>query len=800
VTGPPLRGEQRTVTWSSLCRPLTAARALGSLITGTLLMVGGIAEPVTAELRAGPVASSSVFRLMRIGIVLAIASVGLTGVVVAATPQITRIARSHEEVPLPVPDLAAQARRSIVYDNTGKNITDIFKVENREPFSLDSVPKPVVDAVLAVEDADFWRHDGVNGRSVMRALLANVASGSVEQGGSTITQQVVKNLIMNSPTDRSVKTKLVEAVIARRLEKKMGKKYVLEQYLNTVYFGNNAYGLQSAAEVYFGKNVDQLTMVEGAFLGGMIRNPADYDPFVRPERARYRLRQALDRVAAEGEITPADAEAQAAAFVLPTAPQKPPQLAVARSYFTDAVKDYLLNNSEILGKTYQDRYNALFRGGLRIYTTQDLLLEQVAENARKEILPENATGIDAALVSVNTRTGAIVAMRGGPGFGVNQVNLTERGRQTGSAFKFVILTAALAAGAQPNDLINGQAPCVLPNPGDPKHPFEIGSNDERVASRGVAPLTVMTWSSINCAFGRLAQIIGLNRVVDFAHKLGMKGKLNPYPSLATGNNEVTPLDMASAYQTIANQGVHIDPYMIEKIVGPDGHVVYQHEAQPVQVISPAVALTALSVMKGVLTNGTGRNGRLANDRPAAGKTGTQAFNTNAWFVGATPAYTAAVWVGDPKGQTRMRGIPEFVNDRRFGGVNPVHGGDYPVRIWKYYMDVAHWAQPNEDWPAPPPLSRGARRLFLPGEECVFRASAAPPPAAPIDPTQPAPPPAAPTYGIDRKATGSPVPGDVTDIAWPLPSAPAGAAVFNCKSGPPPPTPAPAPAPVPAPPP
>ena len=428
------------------------------------------------------------------------------------------------------------------------------------------MPEPVVDAVFAVEDADFWKHNGVNGRSIMRALLANVGAGSVAQGGSTITQQVVKNLIMNPAADRTVKTKVVEAVLARRLEKKMGKTYVLEQYLNAVYFGNNAYGLQSAAEVYFGKSVEQLTMVEGAFLGGLIRNPTDYDPFVRPERARYRFRQALDRLVAVHRITPAEAEADNAQFVLPTAPQRPPQLTVARSYFTEAVKDYLLNGSTILGTTYQERYNKLFRGGLRIYTTEDLDIEQFARDAHDQILPQNPEGFDAALVSLNTKTGAIVAMRGGPDFAQSQVNLTLRARQTGSAFKFVILTAALAAGAQPNDLINGQAPCMLPNPGDPKHPFEIGSNDEKVASRGVAPLTVQTWSSINCAFGRLAQAVGLNRVVDFAHKLGIKGPLNNYPSLATGNNEISPLDMASAFQTIANQGVHLDPYYVEKIV------------------------------------------------------------------------------------------------------------------------------------------------------------------------------------------------------------------------------------------
>ncbi len=551
----------------------------------------------------GPIASRLVFRLVRFLAVLAAASIGVTGVVVAAAPQVNRILNAHEEVPLTLPEIVAQPSRSFVYDSTGLNVTDIFKVENREPFKLDRVPEPVTAAILAVEDADFWKHDGVSGRSILRALMANVGSGSVEQGGSTITQQVVKNLIMSPTTERTIQTKVIEAVVARRLEKKMGKPYVLEQYLNAVYFGNNAYGLQSAAEVYFGKNVEQLTMVEGAFLGGMIRNPTDYDPFVRPERARYRLRQALDRLVAVERLDAAEAELQASGFVLPQAPQRLPQLAVARSYFTEEVKDYLLNDSTILGATYQERYNKLFRGGLRIYTTEDLYLEAFARDARNQVMPQTSIGIDAAVVSLNTKTGGVVAMRGGPDFAQSQVNLTKRGRQTGSAFKFVILTAALAAGAEPQDVINGQAPCSLPNPGDPEHPFEIGSNDERVASRGVAQLTVQTWSSINCAFGRLAQAVGLNRVVDFAHKLGIKGTLNNYPSLATGNNEVSPLDMASAFQTVANQGVHLEPYYVEKILAADGSVIYQHQPQPVQVISPDVANNAIDIMRGVLDEG-----------------------------------------------------------------------------------------------------------------------------------------------------------------------------------------------------
>ena len=310
-----------------------------------------------------------------------------------------------------------------------------------------------------------------------------------------------------------------------------------------------------------------------------------------------------------------------------------------------------------------------------------------------------------------------------------------------------------------------------------------------MASRGVAQLTVQTWSSINCAFGRLAQAVGLNRVVDFAHKLGIKGTLNNYPSLATGNNEVSPLDMASAFQTVANQGVHLEPYYVEKILAADGSVIYQHQAQPVQVISPDVANNAIDIMRGVLTRGTGRKGRLNGDRPAAGKTGTQAFNTNAWFVGATPQFTTAVWVGDPKAQTRMRGIPEFSAN----GVNPVHGGDYPVEIWKYFMDATHAFLPPEDWPVPAPDPRGPPDLHPRGGVRLPRprrhrwwwtrrrlSIRPPPPAAP-----------AVSYSVDMKATGAPIPPDLLDMAWPLSSVPAGTPVFNCRRGPPRPAPPPA---------
>jgi penicillin-binding protein 1A len=713
--------------------------------------------------------------LLRLAAIFVVGAIGATAVIAAAAPQIAKIATSHEEVPLPVADLATEPRRSIMYNALGLPI-DVLKVEDREPFPLAQVPPDIVSAVLAVEDADFWNHHGANGRSVLRALRANVSAGTTEQGGSTITQQVVKNLIF--PTlPRDVQTKALEAVTAVRLEKKIGKEAVLERYLNTVFLGNNAYGMQAGAERYFGKNVDQLTLVEGAFLAGLIRNPTDYDPFVRPERSQFRFRQVLDRLVAVGRLTSVQADEVAKTFVVPSSPRATPELAVSRSYFSDAVKEYLLNESTILGETRTERFNALFRGGLRIYTTLNPFLQAYAENATT-IVPQNAQGFQAALLALDTKTGAVLAMRGGPGFSQSQVNLTTQAkRQTGSAVKFFILAAALSAGAQPNDVIDGHSPCTLPNPGNPADPFRITD----AVSRGVISLERQTWASINCAFARLAQIVGLNRVVDTMYKMGVTTDLLAIPSLATGNNEMTVRDMATGFQTIANQGVHQEPFYVERIEGPDGSLIYQHESTGTPIFYPQTANTTMDVLKGVLREGTGRRGPLEGGRPAAGKTGTQFRNTNAWFVGATPQITAAVWMGDPKGQTPMNNIPEFEFNR-------IQGGTYPVLVWKAFMDAAHQNLPFEDWPPPPENQRPPRRLFLPGDECVFRTQvvAAPPPSV-VDPLAP---PAVPAIeyrsSIDLEATGNTIPVDVVDPAYPLPSASIGTSVFNCRGGPPPP--------------
>lgn len=637
---------------------------------------------------------------------------------VAIAPRVWGLVNAHDEKAVELPTFTGIAQRSILFDRGGRQV-GAFQVENSQPITIDQVPQDVVAAVLAVEDANFFGHKGVNLRALVRAMLSNFESGSARQGASTITQQVVKNEYL-AGLERDGRYKILQARYAVLLERSVGKRQILERYLNTVFLGNNAYGLQAAAEVYFGTDVEKLTIEQGAFLAGMIQAPSSYDPIRHPERARQRFAIALRRVAAEQLMTPERAEEVAQTWPLPEVLQSVPQRAVNRTYFSETVKDYLLNKSDILGTTYQERFNALFRGGLRIYTTLDSDAQSAAEAAVRSELPANKAGFQGALLSLDTATGGVRAMVGGPGFqpGREEVNMTLRRRQTGSSIKIFVLAAALQAGVEPTDLVDGALPCTLPNPGNEDEPFEI----EQGVSRPLGSVAEMTWYSINCAYSRLAQIVGLNRVVDTTYRMSQSMflsrdsyKIQPYASYATGANEMSPLDMASGAQTIANGGVHMQPFFVERIEGPTG-VVYEHNDPGQTVFAKEVADKAVDILKGVMVSGTARRSALANDRPSAGKTGTQDDNTNAWFVGMTPQLTTAVWVGDPKAYTPMVDVPEFVAKK----VPRVQGGTFPAAIWKAYSDRALAGEPSLDWDAPPPVGRASMRLYLPGVDCVAK--------------------------------------------------------------------------------
>ena len=689
--------------------------------------------------------------IQRLLIVMLAGALSITALVTGMAPQVWGALNAHKQIPVQLPGFAGLSQRSVVFDVAGEQI-GVFQKENTQKTPVDSVPVDVIASILAVEDAVFYSHKGVNLRAVVRATLANT-QGSTRQGASTITQQVVKNDFL-AGLDRDGRYKVLQSRYAVMLEKQVEKKVILERYLNTVFFGNNAYGLQAAAEVYFGSPVSALTVTQGAFLAGMIQAPSSYDPIRRPDASRTRYKIVLGRLVDVELISKDIATATCAGWEKPKVrtlddaecpiPEdigEIPNQDVNRSYFTEEVKDYLLNRSTVLGVTYQDRYNMLFRGGLKIYTTLNKLDQVAAEAAALAQLPENKTGIQAAVVSIDNATGGVRAMVGGSGFVPvgNEINLALRRRQTGSSVKMFILSAALQAGILPDDLIDGTLPCTLPNPGKPEEPFYISKG----VSHEVAPLRIMTALSINCAYARLSQVVGLERIVALMYKMldseftnPETYQIQPYASLATGANELSPLDMATGAQTIANGGVHLKPYFIEKIEDANG-VLYQHEqlcvapadVEPCRVLANDVALRAVDTMKGVIQFGTARRTALEpaaptpnKARPAGGKTGTQDDNTNAWFVGYTKQLTTAVWVGDPKGYTPMVNIPEFVKQ---DGITRVQGSMYPARIWKQYMDAAHEGLPSLDWDAASaPVATETRpdpnpmRIYLPGNECL----------------------------------------------------------------------------------
>lgn len=661
---------------------------------------------------------------VRLGVAIAAGALMTTAAIVGAAPQVWGALHAHDEQPITLAAYGGLTSRTRIVDANGQQI-GVFEFENSQPISIDAIPEHVVAALLAVEDSGFFKHKGVNLRALVRATLANFQYSSERQGASTITQQVVKNEYL-AGLPRDGRYKILQSRYAAMLEKTTPKKIIVERYLNTVFFGNNAYGIQAAAEVYFGKKVAELSLEEAAFLVGLVQAPSSYDPFNRPSASKRRFVEVLDRLVATGLMTAEAAAIQQAddGFQVPENRREVPQQGTNRTYFTEMVRDYLLNKSDLLGDSYAERFTTLYRGGITIYTTLDSSAQAKAEDAAKT-LPVNKTGVQTAMVSLDTATGAVRAIVGGPGFvaGRTEVNLALRRRQTGSASKIFVLTAALEAGVKAGDLIDGTLPCVLPNPGKPEEPFKITQG----VSHPVARLDEQTYLSINCAYARLAQIVGLNRVVNTTYRLASSMyltrdnyKIQPYPSFSTGANELSPMDMASGAQTIANGGLHLEPYFIEKIeipnpAAPNGvEVVAPERAVPTQVISKEIADEQVDILKKTLTVGTARRSPLANKRQSAGKTGTQDENTNAWFVGFTKQLTTAVWVGDPKAYTPMVRIPEFVSD----GVVRVTGNTYPVRIWKAFMDAAHEGLPNVVWDAPLPPQRNQMRLYLPGVDCI----------------------------------------------------------------------------------
>jgi penicillin-binding protein 1A len=590
-----------------------------------------------------------------------------------------------------LPEMNKQSQRSYVLDRNGGVMTTLFAEEDRQPITLADVPQHLIDAVLAIEDRRFYEHDGVDYEGTTRALFQNLDAGEVEQGGSTITQQLVKNT-MGDPKKRDLKTKIREAVLAVRLENEMEKDEILERYLNVIYLGNGAYGIKAASERYFDKpDPKQLTIGESALLAGLIQSPEVLNPVTHPDRAARRRATVLDAMLDLDMINEAEARA-AREEPLPTEAKSPDR---RRDYFPEEVVKQLLNDdprvvgdvAEYLGPDEQARYNAVFRGGLRITTTYDPVLQWMAATAVADTLPE--TTFVAAIVVIDNSDGSVRAMFTGKDFSESQFNpITLDGRQTGSSFKGITLATVLDAGYSPNDRVSGSS----------LHVRRPGDDWDLKCSGGTMTLADATAKSNNCAFGRTIMSLGpghygddgAQRVVDMAGRLGIDtSKLSAVPALTLGASNTNVLDMAEAYSVFANDGIHRTPRFISKIEGPDGKLIYQADTTGERVLSEQVARTETEMLTNVIKSGTGTAARL--DRPAAGKTGTTDNNSDAWFVGYTPQFTAAVWMGDwERSDVYMNNV----------GGRRVSGGSYPAEIWAAFMQPAHQNLPVVQFIAP----------------------------------------------------------------------------------------------------
>jgi membrane peptidoglycan carboxypeptidase len=600
------------------------------------------------------------------------------------------------------------AQTSLVLDAGGQTLAALHGPEDRTAVRLAEVSRWMRLAVVDTEDARFWRHGGVDWLAVARAAARDLERRRVVEGGSTITQQYVKNTYVSG--ERTLRRKLAEAGHAWGLERRNAKQAILEAYLNTVYFGQGAYGVEAAAQTYFSTTAGRLSLAQAALLAGMIRAPAAYDPFRRPRAALARRAVVLARMERRGHLRPA-ARARAAAAPLGLRPGGPGGAVAAGGaagprapWFVGWVLDQLLDPADrrfdALGRSRKARADSVYTGGLRIATTVDLAAQAAAERSVAAVAGRRGDPY-AALVAVEPGTGAVRAMVGGRDWAgdarFGRVNLATGagggGRPAGSAFKTFALVAALERGIPPEAVF--RAPDRLVVAGNGRRPAWPVDNYEGHGF-GQATLRSATALSINTVYASLLLRLGggdpdrgARVVVEAAARMGVASRQRAVPSAVLGTGEVTPLEMAAAYATLAARGRRAAPFGVARITGPDGRVLFQARPDTDPAVRPGVAAIAADVLSGVVEHGTGVRARLG--RPAAGKTGTTQDHADAWFVGFTPALAAAVWVGYPQGQVPM--VPPRTAE-------PVSGGSWPAAVWAEFMRAALARRPPARFPRP----------------------------------------------------------------------------------------------------
>lgn len=567
---------------------------------------------------------------------------------------------------------------SYIYDMQGKLLSSIHDEANRRVVSLDNISPHLKRALLAMEDSHFYEHNGINPAGIARAYLANIVTKRVVEGGSTVTMQLVKNLFL-SP-ERAMSRKVAEAVLALRLEQVLDKNEILELYLNQVYWGHNTYGVETAAQSYFGKSAADLTLAEGALMAGIVQAPEDYSPFDGNYKlsekgikiATSRQKTVLARLRNVGWI---DETAYRAALAQPLKFGKVTSFQRSKMpYVTEAVTEEL---AERFGR------EAVLKGGMRIQTTIDSKLQQIAEdNVQYGIQRVQGQGVYAdqmALVAVDPRTHFVKAMVGGVNYKQNQFNRAVNARrQPGSAFKPFVYYAALATKKWAPGSTIMDTPVGYPDGDDMYYPRNYDGG-----FAGAMSLRTALAQSRNIPAIRLGQEVGLDKVIEVCRILGIESAIEPVVSLPLGSVDVTPLEMAGAYATFASGGWYSPTTFIAQVTDSRGRAILDNTPKPQLVLDPQATSELTSMMESVINGGTAKAAALG--RPAAGKTGTTSSARDIWFVGSVPQLTTAIWVG---------------NDNYEPMGSAASGGMVVAPLWRNFMAEALANVPVEDWPAP----------------------------------------------------------------------------------------------------
>lgn len=568
---------------------------------------------------------------------------------------------------------------SQVFDSHGRLITTLHSDQNRLPIDINKVPQNLQNAFIAAEDNRFYEHIGIDPIGIFRAIFANLTNRGIAQGGSTITQQLAKNAFLSQ--EQTLKRKIQEAMLALEIEHKYSKKEILEMYMNQIYFGQGAYGIQTAAKTYFNKDVNELTLTQCAMLAGLPKSPNYYSPFNNLNEAKKCKNVVLDQMVKYGYVSAAEAE-----------DAKNQDLGLSKSHQSKEADEYasfIDYVSQQVAKKYGD--DALYKEGLKIYTTMDVDKQHAAVRAMRN-LPNNYTDENgltqpqAAIVSIDPKTGHILAMVGGRGQdSFNRASMAVR--QPGSAFKPFVYLTALQHDMTPDTTMNDQ-------------PVTYGSWSPKNAGgsySGTMTLSDALAHSVNTIAVQLADQVGTKNIIANAKKMGITTLDAKDDNLAMAlgglTKGVTPLEMASAYGTFANKGVHVKPTAIVKILDRNGNVLedastLEKEETKTRVMSEREAYEMTTMLEGVIDHGTGTAAAIG--RPAAGKTGTTDDNKDAWFVGYTPDIVTAVWIGDDTGSHSL---------------GEIYGGTIPAEIWKDYMSSATSDESGGDFSAPSGMER-----------------------------------------------------------------------------------------------